>query len=141
MSRPNHFWSQWLVGLILTMFVQAPAWADDTQRVAMGSGYRLSWLSVDGGGTMNAEGGGYRMAATLGQADAGSATDGAGGDEIATGFWGVAALHVSSDDFESGDLSGWSAVVGQAGSPPSRSDGVMRVRWISISQVEQQGKL
>ena len=50
-----------------------------------GSGYDLTWSTVDGGGTTFSTGGGYSLGATAGQADAGVLTG--GGYTLAGGFW------------------------------------------------------
>ena len=51
----------------------------------LGTGYDLSWWTVDGGGgTVN--GGGYTMMGTAGQADTGPALSG-GGYTLTGGFW------------------------------------------------------
>jgi len=50
-----------------------------------GSGYDLSWWTVDGGGG-TLSGGGYSLTGTLGQAEAGAALSG-GGYTLVGGFW------------------------------------------------------
>lgn len=50
-----------------------------------GSGYDLSWHTVDGGGTIFAAGGSYALAGTIGQADAGTQIGGA--YALQGGFW------------------------------------------------------
>ena len=50
-----------------------------------GEGYDLSWWTVDSGGGSSSTGGGYTLAGTIGQPDAGVL---GGGDYILTGgFW------------------------------------------------------
>jgi len=50
-----------------------------------GAGYDLTWSTVDGGGGTFSVGGGYSLAGTAGQPDAGQLT---GGDySLAGGFW------------------------------------------------------
>lgn len=69
----------WLVGALgLTML--PPARAE----------FGLSWWTIDGGGGMNSTGGGYELAGTIGQHDAGGPLTG-GGYELTGGFWVVAA--------------------------------------------------
>jgi hypothetical protein len=68
---------------------------------------------------MIANGGAYRMATTIGQADAGAAESENGATRATTGFWSLAVGQVMRDDFESGDFSGWSVVVG--GDEPTKS--------------------
>lgn len=50
-----------------------------------GSGYDLSWHTIDGGGASSATGGGYALAGTIGQADAGFQTGGS--YALQGGFW------------------------------------------------------
>ena len=50
-----------------------------------GSGYNLSWWTVDGGGGQNAGGGGYALSGTIGQPDSGKASG--GNYELTDGFW------------------------------------------------------
>jgi hypothetical protein len=59
--------------------------------VLAGSGYDLSWWTVDGGGG-SASGGPYSLTGTMGQPDAGILT---GGDyTLGGGFWGPGAVTV-----------------------------------------------
>jgi len=54
-------------------------------------GYDLSWFTVDGGGGMWSTGGGYALAGTAGQPDAGVL---AGGDyTLSGGFWGAGGMY------------------------------------------------
>ncbi|MGC9334240.1 MAG: hypothetical protein ACP5JJ_08845 [Anaerolineae bacterium] len=54
-----------------------------------GDGYDLTWWTVDGGGHTYSTGGGYELASTIGQSDAGLLT---GGDYMLQGgFWGEGA--------------------------------------------------
>jgi hypothetical protein len=53
-----------------------------------GSGYELTWWTVDGGGVMNATGGAYTLGGAAGQPDASAALAG-GGFTLVGGFWGV----------------------------------------------------
>jgi hypothetical protein len=54
-----------------------------------GSGYDLSWYTIDGGGAMFSTGGSYSLGGTAGQPDAGLLTG--GGYSLLGGFWGGAA--------------------------------------------------
>ncbi len=51
-----------------------------------GSGYDLTWSTIDGGGMMFSTGGGYSLGGTIGQPDAGVMSG--GGYSLAGGFWG-----------------------------------------------------
>ncbi|MFZ5808603.1 MAG: hypothetical protein ACOY16_04895 [Chloroflexota bacterium] len=51
-----------------------------------GSGYDLTWSTIDGGGDTLSEGGGYSLGGTVGQPDAGVLSG--GGYTLAGGFWG-----------------------------------------------------
>jgi len=55
-----------------------------------GSGYDLTWSTLDGGGG-SSSGGGYSLSGTIGQADAGALSG--GGYTLNGGFWGDAALN------------------------------------------------
>ena len=55
----------------------------------IGSGYDLTWQTIDGGGG-STSGGGYRLDQTLGQVDAG--VQSGGGYVLQGGYWGAAAL-------------------------------------------------
>ena len=50
-----------------------------------GSGYDLTWHTIDGGGTTTATGGAYSLSGSIGQPDAGSQTG--GGYVLRGGFW------------------------------------------------------
>ena len=66
-----------LKAFILTTFIVAPfAWADV---------FEIPWWTVDAGGVMRSEGGGFELSGTIGQPDAGHAT--AGSFELTGGFW------------------------------------------------------
>jgi hypothetical protein len=54
-----------------------------------GSGYDLTWNSVDGGGVTFSSSGGYTLGGTAGQPDA--ATWSGGGYTLSGGFWGGGA--------------------------------------------------
>jgi hypothetical protein len=66
----------------------APVPRADTQA---GSGYDLSWNTVDGGGAMFSTGGSYSLGGTIGQPDAGTLSGGS--YTLNGGFWGGAALN------------------------------------------------
>ncbi len=66
-----------LAGLVL-LLRQGPA-------QAAGSGYDLSWWSVDGGGGTFSTGGGYSLGGTVGQPDAGVLS--ASSYTLGEGFW------------------------------------------------------
>jgi hypothetical protein len=53
-----------------------------------GSGYDLSWNTIDGGGAMFSTGGSYSLGGTIGQPDAGALSG--GGYTLVGGFWGGA---------------------------------------------------
>jgi hypothetical protein len=54
-----------------------------------GSGYALTWWTIDGGGSQNIGGaGGYALSGTIGQPDPGVASGGS--YEIMGGYWGGA---------------------------------------------------
>jgi hypothetical protein len=55
-------------------------------RAQSGSGYDLTWNTVDGGGYTWSEGGGYSLGGTVGQPDAGAISG--EGYTLAGGFWG-----------------------------------------------------
>jgi hypothetical protein len=50
-----------------------------------GSGYDLSWSTIDGGGASASTGNGYELGGTIGQPDAGMLNG--GGYELSGGFW------------------------------------------------------
>jgi hypothetical protein len=74
-----------LVLLVLTPLLLLASVA----RAQSGSGYDLTWSTIDGGGTTWSEGGGYSLGGTIGQPDAGVLSG--GGYTLAGGFWGGAA--------------------------------------------------
>ena len=63
----------------------ASAQPDDGASTAANGGYDLSWWTVDGGGVTFSTGGGYTLASTCGQADAGDLSGGP--YTLAGGFW------------------------------------------------------
>ena len=66
----------------------APMPRADTQA---GSGYDLTWYTIDGGGAMFSTGGSYSLGGTISQSDAGTLGD--GGYTLNGGFWGGVALN------------------------------------------------
>lgn len=55
-----------------------------------GAGFDLTWSTVDGGGLMSSNGGGFAVSGTIGQADAQVAPImNGGGFELTGGFWPV----------------------------------------------------
>jgi hypothetical protein len=56
----------------------------------LAEGYDLSWWTVDGGGAMLSGSGGYRLAGTAGQAEAGLLVGGT--YRLGGGFWGGGPL-------------------------------------------------
>lgn len=60
--------------------------------LAQGSGYALSWHTIDGGGGTFSTGGGYSLGGTLGQPDAGHLAG--AGYTLAGGFWQAGAGEV-----------------------------------------------
>jgi len=71
-----------VVGLLLPLALggQAPPAAAQS-----GSGYEITWWTVDGGGTAQAGGGVYALSATAGQPDAQGLA--AGGYALSGGVW------------------------------------------------------
>jgi hypothetical protein len=61
------------------------AWLAAAVAYAQGSGYDLSWWTVDGGGGGGTTGRNYTLSGTAGQADAGTLTG--GGYTLGGGFW------------------------------------------------------
>jgi hypothetical protein len=58
----------------------------------LGTGYDLSWWTVDGGGATFSGDGGYALGGTIGQPDA--AVWGGNGTALAGGFWGGMLVEV-----------------------------------------------
>ncbi len=60
---------------------------------AYGDDFEIDWHTIDSGGEMSSTGGGFELAGTIGQADAGSfgMPMTGGGFELVGGFWPVAA--------------------------------------------------
>ena len=69
--------------LILALALVSP-WGGVAAAAGGGGPYELTWYTVDGGGTYSA-GGGYTLASTAGQPDAGLVAG--GGYTLYGGFW------------------------------------------------------
>lgn len=50
-----------------------------------GSGYNLTWWTIDGGGSQNISAGSYTLSGTIGQPESGTAKG--GGYELSGGYW------------------------------------------------------
>ena len=74
-----------LLGVVVMLLV-----AVTTISAQSGSGYDLSWSTLDGGGG-SSSGGGYSLSGTLGQPDAGTLSG--GGYTLVGGFWGGASIN------------------------------------------------
>ncbi|MET0556078.1 MAG: DUF11 domain-containing protein [Vicinamibacteria bacterium] len=93
---------------------------------ASAQSYEIAWSSVDAGGTTSASGAGYRLAGTVGQADAAGPLAGAA-YVVQSGFWAVAVedaaaqadLSITASDGQTTAVPGQSVtyaiVVGNAG--------------------------
>ncbi len=75
-----------VVFLLLCVAAQSQAQAD--RSALNGTGYDLSWNTIDGGGGTST-GGGYTLNGTLGQPDAGTLADNTG-YTLSGGFWASA---------------------------------------------------
>ncbi len=79
-----------------------------------GSGFELSWSTLDGGGsTIGSFGGDFELAGTVGQPDAGPSAE--ADFELIGGFWvnlPNPEAAIFEDGFESGDTSAWSGTTG-----------------------------
>jgi len=93
-----------VIGLLL-LALTALAQSGSESSASPGTGYDLSWWTVDGGGTTftTPSGTGYTLGGTVGQPDAGLLT---GGEEpnspgtgytLGGGFWGGGALAIEHD--------------------------------------------
>ena len=72
-------------GVVLLLFLLA-----GVVLAQSGNGYDLGWNTVDNGGATRSTGGGYTLAGTIGQPDAGLLS---GGEHVlGGGFWGSGAL-------------------------------------------------
>lgn len=97
-------------GLIVLLWTGGAAiGAADTEESEMASGFALPSRTIDAGGISFATGGPYRLAATLGQAEAGLSQGGIytlrGGFQVV----GSEAEQIFADGFESGGLTAWSS--------------------------------
>lgn len=79
-ERRRHAWLVILIAATTLLLLASVALAQS------GNGYDLSWSTVDGGGYVFGEGGGYSLGGTIGQPDAGEVSD--GGYTLGGGFWG-----------------------------------------------------
>ena len=76
-----------LFALLLLLLAALPS---AVARAQSGSGYDLTWYTVDGGGYTWSIGDGYRLGGTVGQADAGLLSG--EGYILVGGFWGGATI-------------------------------------------------
>lgn len=77
--------------------------------------YSVPWSTIDGGGGTSS-GGAFSVVGTIGQPDAGSHADGTAATVVLGGYWGprlAAASQFFGDGFETGDLSRWTATLGE----------------------------
>jgi len=81
------------VAVLIVLFLGlALAFATVTVLAQSGSGYDLSWWTVDGGGRMGSAANGYALGGTAGQPDAAVWF---GGDyRLAGGFWGAVEYRI-----------------------------------------------
>jgi hypothetical protein len=84
MRRKTQRWLTVILALLLAL-----TYAVGQTRAQSGSGYDLSWSTVNGGGGESA-GGGFRVVGTAGQPDAGTVSGGS--FRVEGGFWGGAAV-------------------------------------------------
>jgi hypothetical protein len=77
-----------LLGVLLALALLAAAGRPLQAALARVEAFGLSWWTVDGGGTAGLEAGGYHLAGTAGQPEAGSLS--AGGYTLYGGYWGPA---------------------------------------------------
>lgn len=80
---------------LLLLCGSALAVGGEQQQGQIGGGYDLSWWTLDGGGTKSSAGGGYELAGSIGQPDAGVL--GSGPYTLDGGFWGRAAASVRQE--------------------------------------------
>ena len=74
----------------LLVLAWALLWVASTTVAQTGSGYDLTWNSIDGGGAMFSTGGGYELGGTIGQHDAGVLS--ASSYTLLGGFWSAASF-------------------------------------------------
>jgi hypothetical protein len=79
-----------LIVLLLIVASTALAQPGGGASTAPGTGYDLTWNTIDGGGGASA-GGGYILGGSIGQPDAGPAMNGSG-YSLAGGFWAGVAV-------------------------------------------------
>ncbi len=75
------------IPLLVLLFALVASTPDATAQG--GSGYDLTWFTIDGGGYTYSSGGAFRLNGTLGQPDAGALNGGA--YALKGGFWGEAS--------------------------------------------------
>jgi len=75
------------VVILMTLAVLIGA---STASAQSGSGYDLTWSTLDGGGYTFSAGDGYQLGGTIGQPDAGALIG--GGYTLTGGFWGDGTL-------------------------------------------------
>ncbi len=73
-----------MVGIILLFALMLATWTP-FPAAAVSSGYDLSWNVIAGGGATNLSGGAYTLGSTIGQYEAGTASQGA--YKLNGGFW------------------------------------------------------
>ena len=71
------------------MAVTTQSYAQSDGGTLAGTGYDLSWSTVDNGGATSASSGGYELGGTIGQPDAGTLA-GSNGCTLSGGFWALA---------------------------------------------------
>lgn len=71
--------------LYALLFLALPSFLASVALAQSGSGYDLTWNTIEGGGATFSEGGGYSLGGTIGQADAGLLQG--GGYTLSGGFW------------------------------------------------------
>ena len=79
-----------VAGLALLIAAPLVTQAGDGPSATLGTGYGLTWSTVDGGGYSFSLGGGYALGGTMGQPDAGVLSGGP--YTLGGGFWGGGAL-------------------------------------------------
>ncbi|MGD2039846.1 MAG: hypothetical protein PVH11_03405 [Anaerolineae bacterium] len=80
-----------VAGLALLIAAPLVTQAGDGPSATLGTGYGLTWSTVDGGGYTFSRGGGYTLGGTAGQPDAGLLTG--GGYQLSGGFWARGGAH------------------------------------------------
>ena len=72
-----------LLLLILMLLIVS---GESRVRAQTGSGFDLTWSTIDGGGVIHSRGGAFQISASLGQPDAGQPMQG-GAYTLTGGFW------------------------------------------------------